>query len=438
MYAYTTDGFLKDRLLRVENGRALLLDDVNVIDGSGGPVRPRISVLVHDGIIDKVVPTTEANGIGSADGVERVSLSGCYLTPGLIDCHVHFTGLEGRDPFRKNIQQYPSIRLIRAVRDAARVLGAGFTTVRHLGHGDADQAQALKEAIANGVVAGPRMQTCGWAMSQTGGHGNLEEWPYDLVEARRPRSAFVDGPDACRKFVRRQIGDGAECIKIYTTEGVISSPTRQMDLPNFSLAEIEAITDEAHRRGVRVAAHATGLEGAKNAVLGGADTLEHGPHAPDDELLKLMQRNQTVLVPTLSVFEWAAQATPSDTLPEFAARRAAGWLPGRRAMVQAAKHAGVPIAVGTDSGGLPRGGRNACEILALVNAGLSPLEALGAATRDGARALGLEDRLGTIAPGKWADLVVWRDDPTHNPEKLLEPDNIRMVVRGGVHRKKGA
>ena len=431
MFTFAPDGLLKDHLLRPGAGQPLVIENVTIVDDSVGARSGPGHVVIRDGRIDQVA-VGEVGTAGPSDSDATViDGEGGYLLPGFIDCHVHLTGLETRDPFRRNIQPYPSVRLIRAVRDAGRVLRAGFTTVRHLGHGDPDQTQAVKEAIASGLVAGPRMLTCGWAMSQTGGHGKLDPWPLDLVEHLLPRSAFVDGPDECRKFVRRQLGDGAEWIKIYATEGLVSAPEGKIDIPNYTLAEIEAITDEAHRRGARVAAHATGLTGAMNAVMGGADTLEHGPHAPDDELLRRMKESGTALVPTLSVFESAA-ASDIEGIPQFAADRAAGWLPGRREMVLRAVDEGIPVAVGTDTGGPPHGGSNAREILALTRAGLAAERAIASATADGARAIGLESEIGRVAEGLWADLVLWKRDPVADPEVLMDQDAIRLIVQGSA------
>lgn len=429
MYAYAPASL--GRLLRPKPDELLLLEGGTVVDGSGRAPRKE-SILIKNGRIERLIPVGGPMELPAESRLQHMDVSGRFITPGLIDCHVHLTGAEGRDPFRRNIEPYPSVRIIRAARDAHRVLDAGFTTVRHLGHGDADQTEALKQAITRGLVAGPRMLTSGWAISQTGGHGNLRAWPYHLVEELRPRSAFCDGPDECRKFVRRLLGDGADCIKIYTTEGVIGSPDRQIDIPNFTLAEIEAMTDEAHRRGARVAAHATGLTGALNAVIGGVDTLEHGPHAPDEDLLKRMKSSGTVFVPTLSVFEWAAREGKEHGLPAWAAERAERWLPGRRAMVVAAAAEGVPIAVGTDAGGPPRGGRNAEEIVALAAAGLGAVGALRAATVDSARALGLDGEVGQIAAGEWADLGIWTRDPTADASVLLDAAALERVVQSSV------
>lgn len=429
---------LMDRLLRPPPDGLVLIDDATIIDGTGSEPRSGWSVIARGGRIEALVRSDSDAAMAARVTARRIEAGGRWVTPGLIDCHVHLTGMEGRDPFRRNIEPFPSVRMVRAARDAHRVLAAGFTTVRHLGHGDADQSYALKEAIERGIVAGPRMLTSGWAISQTGGHGNLRAWPYHLVEELRPRSAFCDGPDECRKFVRRLLGDGADCIKIYTTEGVIASPDRQIDIPNFTLAEIEAMTDEAHRRGARVAAHATGATGARNAVVGGVDTLEHGPHAPDEDLLRLMRSSGTVFVPTLSVFEWAATGGVSHGLPAWAAKRAERWLPGRRAAVAAAAAEGIPIAVGTDSGGPPRGGRNAEELVALARAGLGALGAIRAGTLDSARALGLAGEVGTIQPGLRADLVIWRRDPLSDISALLDPTAVELVVQADPGRARAA
>lgn len=416
MFRYTTHGV--SNLLRFSG--TLAVDNITVIDGAGN--QPFLaSVNISDGVISSV-------GESTVEVDKRIDGTGLYATPGLVDCHVHLTGLEGRDPFRRNLDRYEPIRLIRAARDAARMLETGFTTVRHLGHGNSDQAQALKEAISGDLIAGPTMQTSGWAMSQTGGHGNLPEWSYSLVEQLKPRSAFVDGPDECRKFVRRQLGDGAECIKVYTSEGIITSPDHMIDIPNYTMAELDAVVDEAHRRGARVSAHSTGLEGSKLAARAGVDTLEHGPHHPDDELFELLLDSGTTLVPTLSVFSYAAVNGSKYGWPQWVLDRSRNWLPGRQQAALEAHQAGVPIAVGSDSGAPPRGGLGADEITELIAAGIAPTAAVQAATQAGARAMGLNDR-GEIAPGQRADLVLWRVDPLQPGSNLTDPSSVELVVQ---------
>ena len=432
MFKLSPDGALGGRLRRLGGEGLLVLEGVTVIDGTGAPPREGATLVVRGDRIIAEVPRGGRVDLPSEPVALRLDLRGMFVTPGLIDAHVHLTGYQGRDPYRRHLERYPVINVLRAARDANRVLEAGFTTVRHLGHGDPRHTQGVKDAIANGLIAGPRMLTSGYAISQTGGHGNQPAFPYHLVEELRPRSAFADGPDACRKLVRQILGDGADLIKIYTTEGIISSPSRMLDIPNFTMEEIEAITDEAHRRGVRVAAHATGLEGARNAVQGGVDSLEHGPNELDEDLVRLMRANGTTFTPTLGVFEWAAAEGGKHGLEDWAVLRTARMIPGRRAFAHAAHAAGVPLALGSDSGGAPRGGRNAEEIGSFVRAGLSPVEAIRAATEGGARSLGILDEVGTIAAGKVADLLVLSKDPLADPAAFLDPLALRLVFQGRI------
>lgn len=430
MFRFGPAGALGGRLRRLGGDGLLVLEGVTVIDGTGAAPREGSTLIIRG---DRIVAEVARGGrldLPREPAPLRLDLRGMFVTPGLIDAHVHLTGYQGRDPYRRHLERYPVINVLRAARDANRVLEAGFTTVRHLGHGDPRHTQGVKDAIKDGLVAGPRMLTSGFAISQTGGHGNVPAFPYHLVEELRPRSAFADGPDACRKLVRRILGDGADLIKIYTTEGIISSPSKMLDIPNFTLEEIEAITDEAHRRGVRVAAHATGLEGARNAVRGGVDTLEHGPNDLDDDLIGLMRASGTTFTPTLGVFEWASVEGGKEGLAEWAVERAARMLPGRRAFARAAHAAGIPLALGSDSGGAPRGGRNAEEIGSFIRAGLSPVEAIRAATEGGARSLGIADHVGTIAAGKVADLLVLSRDPVADPAAFLDPAALRLVFQG--------
>jgi imidazolonepropionase-like amidohydrolase len=405
-------------------GEMLVLERVSAIDGSGSAPLENATIVLRGGRIDQVVPSGGSVDLPDEPRPERLDLAGAFVTPGLIDCHVHLTGIVGDEA---GFERFPGVRTLRAAYHAALVLAAGFTTVRHLGHGDPDHTQAVRDAIRGGVNDGPRILTSRWALSASGGHGNLRAWPIELVHTLRPRSAFVDGTTAARKFVRQLIGDGADCVKLYATEGVLTTPERRSDVSNFTRAELEAIVEEAHRRGRRVAAHATGSLGARRAVEAGVDTIEHGPAAVDTELLRLMARAGTTFVPTLALFEWAANG--SLELPAWASARAAAQLDQRRTAVRCALELGVNVAAGTDSGP-PGPGQNAREIAALVRAGLSPLQALSAATKSAAIALGLADRLGSIVPGQEADLVVWRADP-REMAVVLDPASIQLILQSG-------
>lgn len=429
MFRYAPQGLLQDRLRRPGPDDLLVLDGATVIDGTGAAPIPNATIVLHGDRIERIVPGGTSLDLPTEPAPERLDLGGAFVMPGMIDCHVHLYGAGGHDPMSRYIAPYPSVRILRAAKDANVLLSAGFTTVRHLGHGEPEHAEAVKDSINAGLIAGPRMLTCGWAISQTGGHGKLQGWPYHMVEEMRPRSAFCDGPDALRKFVRQLLGDGADVIKIYTTEGVISTADRGMNIPNFTLPEIEAITDEAHRRGVRVAAHATGLEGSKNAIKGGVDTLEHGPNETDDDLLKLMVDNKSSFVPTLSVFSWAAAHGASAGLASWAVDRAARWMVGRRPLAATAIEAGITVAVGTDSSGYPRFGNNAEELVQMVESGIKPMAALVAATRNGARALGLADSIGTLEEGKLADILVLERNPLEGISSLQDQKNLRLVIQ---------
>jgi imidazolonepropionase-like amidohydrolase len=375
-------------------------------------------------------------------GARTIDTTGRWLIPGLIDCHVHFTGdhVEVAIENGKRIEMQPtmhrkymepihSVRTIRAAANANIVLAAGFTTVRNLGHGDPAQIAAVQYAIRHGILAGPDVLSAGWSLSQTGGHGKTAIWPYELAEQLRPRSSFADGVVECAEHVRQNVREGAECIKIYTTEGIINAPDHLEGIPNFSVAEIRAMTDAAHEFGVRVASHTTALDGTRNAVLGGVDTIEHGPHEIDEKLIELMRRSKTVLVPTLSVFDFAARGRQDHIFPKWVGERAKRWLEGRSAFVCAAKQAGVTIAVGSDSGAPPRGGNNAHELELLVRAGLSPLEAIQAATQGSAIAIGREPSIGTIQKGRRADILVVAKDPVANVSVLVDHANISEIVQ---------
>lgn len=412
------------RVLRVvEADDRIVIRDGTLVDGSGGDPVPHTDVLLEGGRVAAV-----GRGISAPDA-EVVDAAGRTVMPGLVDAHFHFTGHPPHAPERRYLEPNEDVRALRAARDALRLLRAGYTAAKSMGHGRPTTVDALKRALSEGVIVGPTVRDCGWALSPTGGHGLLDGWPPELAMARRPRSGFCDGVEGCARAVRANVGDGADFIKIFATQGRITSPDEGMHLPNFSIAEIQAICDEAHRLRRMVSAHATGIEGSLNAVRGGVDTLEHGPCEPsgdDEELLGLMAERGTIFVPTLAVF---ATAAARDTWDEHIRERARRWYEWKRRFVQAARERGIPVAAGTDFSVPPLAGANAQEIRRLVEAGLTPLEAIRAATEVAARAAGLGGKAGRVAPGYWSDVLVVEGDPAEDIRALEDPENIRMIFK---------
>jgi imidazolonepropionase-like amidohydrolase len=375
------------------------------------------SIWIKEGIIQEVV--WGENVPKEIDPHASVlDLDNRVIMPGLIDLHTHNTGRVRTEPFAGQLPIGEFMKMLRAAAGLGRTLEAGFTTVRSLGHGSAELVEQLKTAIQQDLILGPRVVSCGWAISQTGGHGNLHGLPYEWVEEWKPRSAFADGSVGCREMVRRNFALGADVIKIYVSEGLVFH-SRQ-DIPNFTLEEILAITDEAHLRGKRVAAHAIGDQNVWRAIQGGVDTIEHGEGTSDKTLKEMAERGRT-LVSTLSVPHRFDARSGQTGGPDSRGSRQAE-------VIQRAYKLGVKIGFGTDSGTYVAG-QNAEELIHLVNAGLSPCAAIESATIVAAEALGMEDRLGRVENGYVADLLVVDTDPLQDISSLSQPGNIWRVLR---------
>lgn len=407
----------------------IVLSNAVVIDGTGRTPIIDAEVVIENGRI-MTVGAAEITPVEVR--AQRISLGGLWLVPGLVDCHVHLVGSNvGREPFGRYLERNQDVRILRIAAHSAQFLLAGVTTIRHLGHGDPRHVQELQTGIANGRISAPHVLSCGWAVSQSGGHGDLPAWPFPLVERERPSAAFRDGASALRVFVREQEAIGATWIKVFATQGTISTEERFSNLPNFSSDELKALVDEAHGIGLRVAAHATGREGTLRALLAGVDTLEHGPAMADSEVVTAAASSGATVVPTLSVVAWAAEHGNRHGLEPWAVTRARRRLGHLIETVHRFHDAGVPLAVGSDSGTPPRVMGTGEEIALLARAGFTPAEVLQMATRNAARSLGLEGRMGTIEPGKRADLVAVRADPLHDPSVLADPTRVALVIRGG-------
>ena len=354
-------------------------------------------------------------------GIQILDLSKKTVLPGLIDCHVHLTyDLYMTGPLGLHVS-YPREALIGA-KNARVTLLAGFTTVRNLqAHAYSDVA--LRDAINAGDVPGPRMLVSGPALSITGGHGdeNFLAPQFDFSN-----DGVANGVDGVTIKVRENIKYGADVIKFMATGGVLSEGDNPA-LEQYSPEEMKAIVDTAHSLGRKVAAHAHGELGIKNAVLAGVDSIEHGSYIQDEEIALMKQRG-TYLVPTVYLEQWLMENLPATGLSAGKIEKAKTVLPIARKNLSHAFQSGVKVALGTDAAVYPHG-LNAHEFGTMVDMGLSPLQSIQAGTVNAADLLGWSDRVGTLEPGKFADVVAVDGDPLANVRVL---ENVSFVMKGGA------
>jgi imidazolonepropionase-like amidohydrolase len=377
-----------------------------VFDGTGAPIADA-DIVFEDGSIVEVGP--------GLDGDERIDVAGKTLLPGLFDCHTHVM-ISDIDMW-KMAQRPFSLMFFEAVRNLRSTLDVGITTVRDAGGADL----GVKTAVERGLIEGPRMQISIKMLSQTGGHGDEAlpsgaHVPFFPTYPGSP-STIVDGPEEMRKKVRELIRDGADVIKVATSGGVLS-PSDDPRHAHFTMDELTALVGEAAGAGRWVMAHAQGSNGIKNAIRAGIRSIDHGIFL-DDEAIDLMLQNGTYLVPTLvaprGVIEGAEQGMQ---IPEASLRKAKETVEIHAESFRRAAAAGVKVAMGTDSGVTPHG-ENLSELSLMVEGGMTPEQALIATCRTAAELMGLERELGTLEPGKRADVVVVDGDPL-DVEKLAE------------------
>jgi imidazolonepropionase-like amidohydrolase len=362
-------------------------------------------------------------------GTDVIDAAGYTVMPGLIDAHVHLDGQETFDPYRRYLTPSSGVRMARALLYIQRLLLRGFTAVRDIGSG---YGADVKRTLKAGLIAGPTVRTAVHALSQTGGHGDWHVLPYDFLVHHRPRSYFADGPAQCRFAVRYVLREGADLIKVFLASGgITNTPEDLIAHPNYSPEEMGAIIDEARRMAVPVAAHCVGKASMVMAIEVGVDTIEHGLlEEPDSQVLADIARSGIVLVPTLAIFHWVATAGDQYGVFKEGVKAAEQRLESHLKTVAMAHELGVILATGTDNNGVMGDCNNAVELELLVQAGLAPMEAIVAGTRNAARAIGLEREAGTIEPGKRADLVIVDGDPLEDISVLQETNAIVQVLRG--------
>ncbi|MEX2211545.1 MAG: amidohydrolase family protein [Gaiellaceae bacterium] len=369
-----------------------------VFDGTGAPAAAA-DVAVEDGRIVEVGP--------GLDGDEVVDVSGQTVLPGLIDTHVHVM-IAHLDLWRL-IQTPFSYRFYQAIDNLAATLRIGITTVRDAGGADL----GLKQAVEDGLIAGPRVQLSISMVSQTGGHGDGWMPSGNRVQLLPTHPglplAVCDGVDDVRRTVRELVRAGADVIKCATTGGVMS-PRDKPEHSGFSPEELEALVSEARAHGLEVMAHAQGTPGIKNALRAGVRSIEHGIYL-DDEAIELMLERGAWLVPTLMAPTGVVKAAEAGvSIPHESLKKAIAVIEAHRDSFRRAVEAGVKVAMGTDSGVTPHG-ENLEELRLMAENGMTPEQVLAATTSSAAELMGLADGLGTIEPGKRADLVVLHGDP---------------------------
>jgi imidazolonepropionase-like amidohydrolase len=383
----------------------LALTGALVVDGTGARPRENVTIVLRAGRIASV------GGPVPATGPEVIDLHGKTLLPGLIDAHTHLSSL---DRIPDKLRPYG---LVNAMRN---LLTGGITTVRDLG-AYGDSLQRLRDAARRGLCEAPRLVLCGQVISAT--CAGARAFPGMYREA--------NGVTDMRAAVREQVAAGADVIKVMST-GALTVAAEDVNPPQLTREELVALVEEAHRLGLPAASHAEGADGIRLSVEAGADTIEHGEEGHlVPEALAAMAEHGTILVPTLSVFDHVAE---SDAYPAWMRDRGRRLGESARLTVEAARKEGVAIAMGADA---PPQGGNAQELVRLADAGLTPLEALTAATGVAARACRVDGLVGTIEPGKAADLIVVDGNPLTDLTILTDPRRLWLVLQGGTVTARG-
>lgn len=387
--------------------RPLLLRGGQLWDGQNPQVQD-VDVLVEAGQIAGV------GAVRSDRDAAVLDLEGRYLLPGLIDMHVHLVWSGSPDPAAVVEREGEQLTTVRAVANAQAQVRAGVTTVRDLG-GNADIAVSVARAVDDGLIHGPTIVAAGQTIIMTGGHDPFWGLP-------------SDGVDAVIRSVRRQVSIGARVIKLAATGGVYGrSEGEDVGQTELTLDELTAAVKEAHRFGLKVAAHALGADGIRNAVLAGVDTVEHGNFLTE-EIVDLMRRNGTALCPTLAIYRTIAAGSGSG-VPSYAVDKAQRAVAAHVESFVMARDAGLPIVAGTDAGSCATPHPALVGELAVMRElGMNPDEALQAATSTAADVLGRAGGAGRVAPGLPADLLVVDADPREDVHVLLNPS---LVLQAG-------
>jgi imidazolonepropionase-like amidohydrolase len=401
--------------------RAIVLKAAHLFDSVSGTLSDAAVIVVQGDRIQTVGGTAPL----PADA-QVIDLGDATLLPGFIDAHVHLSQESGPNwylDFYHDVMRFPAEQALYGAHYAKLTLEAGFTTVRDVGS-ENYLALGLRNAIAAGVIPGPRMLVSNYAVGATGGHADQSPYPPERIAPAGPIKGVCNGPEQCREAVRYQLKFGADVIKFMPSGGVLSL-SDPVDNPQLTQEEMNAIVSEAHNWGRKVAAHCHGDRAAKMAIAAGVDSIEHGTFLKDDTLLE-MKKKHVYLVATLFAGAWVGERLDKFPAPIAAKARAAA--ARAQTMFQHAVKLGTPIALGTDAAVEPHG-LNAREFSLMTKNGLTPAQALMAGTARGADLLGVADKVGTLSAGKLADIVAVAGNPLTD---LKTTEHPVFVMKEGV------
>lgn len=403
------------------NAQSYVLHCGKMIDTENGIVLTDKSIIISEGKIEGL-----ENGYISKSGYNTIDLKTKTVMPGLMDMHVHIESESGPKRYEETFRDNDSYVALKATQYCKRTLYAGFTTVRDLGGTGVNVA--LREAIKNGFIEGPRIYTAEKSIATTGGHADPTNGVRDNLKGDPgPKEGVINGPEEAAKAVRHRYKNGADCIKITSTGGVLSVASDGTG-PQFTVDEVAAVVKAANDYNFVTAAHAHGEEGMRRAVLGGIHSIEHGTFMSED-IMQLMKEKGTYYVPTIAAGKFVAEkAKIPGFYPVIVVPKALKIGPQIQETFKKAYKAGVKIAFGTDSG-VSIHGENAKEFIYMVEGGMKPIEAIQAATKSSAELLRIYDKLGSIKQGKTADIIAVNDDPTVKIETML---NVVFVMKDGV------
>jgi imidazolonepropionase-like amidohydrolase len=396
-----------------------------LFDATSDNVRENVIIVVMGDRIQSVGP---AGAISIPGGATVIDLSHATVLPGLIDCHTHLGARADRYDEIYRFKDTPFSSAFAAVVNARKTLDAGFTSVRDVGS-EPFLAVDLRNAIAEGLVPGPRIVASGPAISITGGHGDLNNYSPQTRVSMFPEErdfAIADGVDQIRHVVRAQVKYGVDVIKILATGGVLSKGDSP-GAPQYTPEELKAAAEEAHMAGRKIAAHAHGTQGIKNAILAGIDSIEHASLI-DDEGIRLAKERGVYLDMDIYNDDYILNKAPEFGLPKenIEKERMVGRL--QRENFEKAVKAGAKMAFGTDAGVYPHGD-NAKQFFYMVKYGMTPAQAIHAATSSAADLIARAKDVGTIEGGKYADIIAVSADPLQDVRAL---ENVGFVMKGGT------